>query len=77
MFHPVCIDPWLSKRRNACPVCKRKAWRRPDVRSKKASALKPGEVLAEEEEEASEEISDDISDDLSTDGLPEVMRGIV
>lgn len=81
MFHPACIDPWLSKRRNACPVCKRKAWRRPETRAKKAAALKPGQVLAEEEEDEEEDISedlfDDVSEDYSTDALPETVRVVV
>ena len=79
MYHPTCIDPWLSKRRNACPVCKRKAWRRAD-------AAKPGKTLAsgevgqeeegEEEDEDEEEPSDAISDEMSSEDVPPALRGL-
>ena len=88
VFHPICIDPWLSKRRNACPVCKRKAWRRADG-SKKAlvqTVLKPGEAAVEvaasvgeaeeEEEEGEEEGEFDDEEETSSGGVPEALRGL-
>ena len=71
IYHPSCIDPWLSKRRNACPVCKRKAWRRTDQanssKTPESREAGQGEEGEEEEEEEEEEPSDLISDDYSTD----------
>ena len=86
VFHPICIDPWLSKRRNACPVCKRKAWRRADG-SKKAlvqTVLKPGEAavevtaaVGEEDDEEEEEDGEfDDEEESSSGGVPEALRGL-
>ena len=77
MYHPSCIDPWLSKRRNACPVCKRKAWRRPDT-ANKANTLVSGEEARGEEaqgvEDEEAEPSDIISDDVSSEDVPPALR---
>ena len=72
MYHPTCIDPWLSERRNACPVCKRKAWRRP---ANKAKSLVPGEEERAEEEEE-EESSAVISYDMDSEDVPPALRGL-
>jgi E3 ubiquitin-protein ligase RNF13 len=28
-FHQKCIDPWLTKNKRTCPLCKKKAFARP------------------------------------------------
>lgn len=34
-YHNKCIDPWLTKNRRVCPVCKRKVFARDEPRRRR------------------------------------------